>query len=397
MGSFEIPGLLALGGLIAAFVLLRESNAWLYHGGFLAVAALSATLIASTLSGPSVVTRFLSSTPLRLIGVISYGLYLWHWPIYVVVNPQRTGLEGTPLLVLRLLLTFGLAFVSYVAVEQPIRRGAPRLLATPVRRIAIAGAMSLVLGSTVLATQQAVGPVTASTASPGAHAATPPATVSAYLVGDSVPLNLREEYTADLVPGLGVSGSTQLGCGLIPVPRSVDGEVHPLTQDCEGWVHAWRSEIVQARPDVAVLFPGIGEQFDHVVGGRTLTFGTRPFARHLDDALSHDIRVMRQAADTVAIVTVPCHGVIDTGLNKEARITNDRARLSWLNDHIRRIAARQSPAIPVVDLDRHLCAHGYTNTRNGVTLRKDGLHFTHEGAAVVWGWLGPQLLRLDSS
>jgi lysophospholipase L1-like esterase len=57
--------------------------------------------------------------------VRSYGIYLWHWPIYMVTRPHSdVPLTGLPLLVLRLALTFGVAALSYKYIEEPIRHGA---------------------------------------------------------------------------------------------------------------------------------------------------------------------------------------------------------------------------------------------------------------------------------
>ena len=55
---------------------------------------------------------------------MSYGLYLWHWPVYVVLSPDRTGWDGLALLVPRLALSTALAVASYRLVENPIRRDA---------------------------------------------------------------------------------------------------------------------------------------------------------------------------------------------------------------------------------------------------------------------------------
>ena len=79
----------------------------------------------------SVWRRLLSLKPIVWIGQRSYGIYLWHWPIFVLTRPNLDiGMTGVPLLVLRLGLTIGLAELSYRYVEQPIRRGAlPRWVA----------------------------------------------------------------------------------------------------------------------------------------------------------------------------------------------------------------------------------------------------------------------------
>jgi hypothetical protein len=63
--------------------------------------------------------------PLRWIGERSYGIYLWHWPIFAITRPGLdVPLDGLPLLALRLAATILLAHLSYRYVEEPIRRGA---------------------------------------------------------------------------------------------------------------------------------------------------------------------------------------------------------------------------------------------------------------------------------
>jgi lysophospholipase L1-like esterase len=94
----------------------------------------------------------------------------------------------------------------------------------------------------------------------------------------------------------------------------------------------------------------------------------------------------------VALVTVGCHQVPDSGLSPDPAIINDETRVRWVNGVLGRYAARHR--LPLLDLHGFLCADGYHATRDGVTLRSDGLHFSPSGAAVVWRWLGPQLQRL---
>jgi peptidoglycan/LPS O-acetylase OafA/YrhL len=66
--------------------------------------------------------RLLRPAPLVAIGRISYGLYLWHWPVFLVLNPARMQLSSFPLLVLRLTVTCAVAVVSFFAIEQPFLR-----------------------------------------------------------------------------------------------------------------------------------------------------------------------------------------------------------------------------------------------------------------------------------
>ena len=59
---------------------------------------------------------------MRAIGRISYGLYLWHLPLFLVIDAERTGLSFWPLLAVRFAATFAAAGASYVLVERPALR-----------------------------------------------------------------------------------------------------------------------------------------------------------------------------------------------------------------------------------------------------------------------------------
>ena len=101
------------------------TSAGLYHGGLLLhslACALLVALVAGAPDGPG--ARVLGWAPLAWVGVMSYGLYLWHWPVYVVLSPERTGWGAAALLVPRLALSTALAVASYQVIEDPIRRRA---------------------------------------------------------------------------------------------------------------------------------------------------------------------------------------------------------------------------------------------------------------------------------
>ena len=112
--------------LIYFFLNFGEFDPSLYRGGFLLVAAVSALLIAATVHPASkYVPKALALNVFLWIGMRSYGIYLWHWPIYMVTRPHSdVPLTGIPLLVLRLVLTFVVAALSYKYIEEPIRHGA---------------------------------------------------------------------------------------------------------------------------------------------------------------------------------------------------------------------------------------------------------------------------------
>jgi peptidoglycan/LPS O-acetylase OafA/YrhL len=98
-------------------------TSFMFRGGFLLCAGLAAVVIADVRQvDQGLLGRMLSVRPLRWIGTVSYGLYLWHWPIFVYLNGARTGLSGAALDLARVSLTFAVATASYYLVERPIRR-----------------------------------------------------------------------------------------------------------------------------------------------------------------------------------------------------------------------------------------------------------------------------------
>src|SRR5207248_6363247 len=92
-------------------------------GGFLLAALLSAAVVAAASQPGGFVARALSGQPLVALGRISYGVYIFHWPIFLAVTKANTGLAPVRLFVLRSALTIALAALSYVLIEQPVRAG----------------------------------------------------------------------------------------------------------------------------------------------------------------------------------------------------------------------------------------------------------------------------------
>jgi peptidoglycan/LPS O-acetylase OafA/YrhL len=122
----DVLGFAALGGLVWFCLHLGEFQPFLYMGGFALVGiATTATIMAVVYPHTFIGARLLGSAPLRWIGVRSYGIYLWHWPVFMVTRPDLdVPFDGLPLLALRLAATVILADLSYRYIETPIRRGA---------------------------------------------------------------------------------------------------------------------------------------------------------------------------------------------------------------------------------------------------------------------------------
>lgn len=129
-------GVISLAALTAIFVLVSEINPYLYLGGFAVVAICTvAAIFATVRNGSHLFTRVLSLPIIRWIGLRSYSIYLWHWPIFAVTRPQLdVQLDGLPLMLLRLAITAICAEGSYRFIEQPIRDGAIGRLWTKLRQ-----------------------------------------------------------------------------------------------------------------------------------------------------------------------------------------------------------------------------------------------------------------------
>ncbi|HET7901860.1 MAG TPA: acyltransferase family protein [Candidatus Nanopelagicales bacterium] len=122
MTAVGTASILALG---AIFWFVGSDTAALYRGGFLVVGLVSAGVIAASAVTGTAFATVLGHQPLRWLGERSYGIYLWHWPIFMVLRPGiDLDADGWPVQVARFALTFAAAELSYRFVEMPIRRGA---------------------------------------------------------------------------------------------------------------------------------------------------------------------------------------------------------------------------------------------------------------------------------
>ncbi|HEY8913107.1 acyltransferase family protein [Lacisediminihabitans sp.] len=110
----------------ALAVSMPASAPFVYRGGLIGVALLTAAAILGSIGAGSPLGRVLDSAPLRWIGERSYGLYLWHWPVFVLVIAalsgwQRTGGDGWAMGAVALAITVGASAASHHFVERPIR------------------------------------------------------------------------------------------------------------------------------------------------------------------------------------------------------------------------------------------------------------------------------------
>jgi peptidoglycan/LPS O-acetylase OafA/YrhL len=203
--------------LTTLFFTVDATDDWLYRGGYLAFGLLVALLIlAAGQPGRNPLAGLLGARPLVGLGLISYGVYLWHWPIFVWVDEANTGLDGVALFALRSVLTLAVSLASYYLVEMPVRRGELRKLgpAVPwiVTPVAVALAVLVLVAPTwVVSTEgpaEAGAPPSASTDEITAEYAAAarcdaPPTTSERATDRGDVLLVGNSYTEEMVPCLG--------------------------------------------------------------------------------------------------------------------------------------------------------------------------------------------------
>jgi peptidoglycan/LPS O-acetylase OafA/YrhL len=118
--GIAVAGIAGLAGLAFAVSTLEETSTFLYRGGFFAVGLLSCAAILA-LVRPGRMSRIVSCAPLRWLGVRSYGIYLWHWPVFLLTWPDQASIVIVAAQVVAVVL---IAALSYHYLERPVREGA---------------------------------------------------------------------------------------------------------------------------------------------------------------------------------------------------------------------------------------------------------------------------------
>jgi peptidoglycan/LPS O-acetylase OafA/YrhL/lysophospholipase L1-like esterase len=409
--SLDILGLAAAIGLACAWIGLDGQSALLYRGGFWATELAAVILVVCcTRRTKGLIARALSVRPLRAMGIISYGVYLWHWPLYVVLTEERIGVGGARLLGIRIAATLAIASLSYRFLERPIReRGLP--WGRPL--VVVPAAFALTIATVVVCTRAVRGPgapgavhepvptpLTAATAvaepaqSPARGKPVPidmiperaelaATTMRVLVVGDSVGLALggRMRYaqaTADAFVAERAIGDCSILDGIVPT-HSLSGSPH----DNGNCARHWQRDVTELRPDVTVVILG-GAYFSTVkVAGRWISVCDPgwhdAYARRLGDllgAIAPDTRrrVVVLAAYPVGHWQTP---TLDDKVDCYNGILRDAAGATGAE---------------VVDLNGFVCpGRACVVTSRGAPVRPDGLHFDGLGAEDTARWVLAQL------
>jgi peptidoglycan/LPS O-acetylase OafA/YrhL len=405
----QIAALVCAVGLGWVWATVSGDSVFLYRGGFLLLAAAVAVVIAASVqptAGP--LGRLLSLPPLRGLGLISYGVYLWHWPVYLVLTPDRTGWDGYGLFATRVLVTLAIAVVSYRFIEMPIRRGALRQWRSswtlaPATAAGLAVALVLVTRGgapafSLSASPSSVMPSTGLIFQPEGMGEAVSAPIRVTAMGDSVALSLAWGLERE-GPGLGLSVSNVagLGCGFLPGDEELDGYgkwSKEKADTCKEWRSTWSAQVDAFLPDVVVFLFGPWDTLDLKVGDRLLEVGTPEWEDYALKELGHAVDVLSARGAKVMLLTSPCFKPRDLGLDAPTYVRLNHQRVNDLNDLYWEFARQHADQVVIVDLNGLVCPEGeYTDiTIDGVHMREDGVHFTVEGADLVARRLAPEII-----
>lgn len=377
------------------WVSMTYDSLLLYRGGFGLLALAVAVIIGAAVTAPrSPIAGILSCAPLRRLGVISYGVYLFHWPVYLVLTPDRTGWSDYPLFGARVLVTLAVAIASYQLLERPIRDGA---LVRPRVSIAamISAAAALLAIAFVVVRWAGPAPTSASVPAAGSVSNEAPAAASAsttrvLVIGDSVAFTLAQGLgTTGGEQKLAVWNQGQLGCGVLdgePIAGGGAGDGQPTF--CDGRRERWRSYVDAFDPDAVVLMGGAWDLYDRTVSGKTLAFDSPESQAFAADQLRQAVDLLSSKGATVILLTTPYFRQPDRGLASDGP-RFDRRRIDAWNELLRSLQQESSAPAVIADLNVGLTTDDAMADRS---ISPDGVHFTPHGADVVAAWLRPQIL-----
>jgi peptidoglycan/LPS O-acetylase OafA/YrhL len=424
-------GLPALGLVLVATLVTPTSSGWAYQGGLAAFSVVSVGLIVGAHTD-SVLRRMLAVRPLVALGRVSYGVYLVHWPVFVVLDERRTGVDGLGLAVLRVVVTVLIAAIMFVAIERPIRMSSA--LRRPRSGVTLAAACSLALVGTAASTidapderpsapavltapavaprapalalerepAQAPGadrpapaiddktPTTRETAPPVAAQLepTPPTPTVIAVFGDSVPAWLLRDaapsFTRTDVTILNGAGEACDGMVALPIGRDRRGTELVPPPTCADWTLTYQDTLASApRVDIGLLVLGQAPVIDRLIDGQW----QGPCAGidwYLDD-LGQRVEFLR-ARNVEPVLALPAR----FGRFITFMVSDDHEqRIECVRAALLRFAIENG--LSVVDLDPLLCVDGDCDARRTA----DGVHIDSPVAPQVLDEVLDEVLALE--
>jgi len=420
----------ALLGLFAAVAATAGITEGYVYQWLLAIMAVAATALVLIVVHPAAVgmRRWFGWRPLVEIGKRSYGLYLWHWPIFVFAG-AADGDTGRFLLAVT--IAVGCTEISYRFVETPFRSGAfsawwrastersrgwflgvgaallvglivAYVRVEPTDR-AVGGDQSTFAGPSSTATESVVVPAppsstTASTAVPTTTTPPPPVgPLRATIVGDSQGHSLAVNQPRGLGETIDIDNGSLPGCSIYDAGsiRTARPGVRNNFGMCEGWADDWADAAREHGAEVTLVVLGAWDVFDlETPSGEVLTFATPPWDAYVGEQLQAGIDALAATGTKVALLEAPCmrpqdvDGAAVPALPERA----DDARVAHVNDLFRQVAAANPATTTFVPGPPAWCQDEAVSS--SLANRWDGVHVYGPGAGLIYDAVAPTLLAL---
>lgn len=385
----ELAAFAGLAYLAWEFRRATPFDRFMYDGGFYLAALATAAIILAVLQPSSLLRRAFAWRPIAAIGLVSYGVYLYHVPLFRWMSPEATGLGTVPLLVARIAVLAVMAVASYRLVEMPIRNGRLRGREGRAAIVAIAVTVGILFAVTRGSTAQPDWVFPRDRLLTAAEA-TPAGTQRILVAGelDAFDLGAQTHHLVYRdVPRVQATSVASLGCNLIG-SQAVIGESYGPPSDCTPWQELLPPLTAAFRPHVTVLMAGSGEVFDQFAGGRILRVGSPEYAGALRRRLDEARRILQRSDTPLVLTTIPCIAGVEGDTSGLGAIQRDPARLYWLNQVWVRYAAAHPKDVRLLDITPVLCPNGNARPMiDGEPVRDPNGRLTEAGAKALWAYL----------
>ena len=406
-----VIGIVGAVGVLVMWRIVPESSALTFHGGFALLAVAAAAVIAClTLLSRHPVAGLLSLRPLPYIGKISYGMYLWYWPVLLVMTSQRTHLHGVGLLAARLAVIVGVAAFSFHFIEAPIHRGRlagwRSLVAVPVAAVVVSLLPMFVPSASAVVpalppVQSAVALAHPVAGVAGAAAVAPLRPVRILLVGDSMAGSLgvglkqvAAQYGAEILndgaPGCSLAEAQQVQVLWFTDPPGAPCQAGNPAQ----LISTYRSLVQQFDPDV-VVYLARGDTLNTELNGTWQHLGEPTFDFWAEARYDEAVTALSSEGAKVVFLTSPYY---DSGEEPDGAPwpENDPSRVITDNQLLAASASLSPGTASVFNLGSFLSpGNQFDPTVDGVDARcSDGVHMTVPGGELVGTRLLPKLVAL---
>lgn len=401
-----------LTSIVGFFVVPPLAPAMFERGGLLALSVLTAMGLAGAVqSGPGAFRRIFSWGPLVYLGILTYGLYLWHWPVALWLERYAPDLPWAAEFLFGSAITLAVAAISFHVVELPIMLGGLSRLTGSVRRgrfLAVGATLLVLTTAVVVGRVPTVEQDVAAGRVPQLVEGTPryePGTerLRVALYGDSVPHYLADRFPDSTYSDIDLIDLSVEGCSLLPLTTYWSPDYREeVKEPCRRSREQLVDDLQAQEADVLTLMVGTDLGTLHERADGSLV---EPGSDELRGLVEEQLEELRSAAESagvsqVQLVTLPCREVsVDRlpsppfdpeWMAEHPEITRNLADPIVTNGWLKNWAARTST--PVLDLYSAMrCEEGFQRRVHGITLFQDALHFSEEATPMVWTWLAPSI------